>query len=58
MADGGAEGLGSWEDSAGDVLVCVWYVHFCCESVGYSMGTQWLAVETKEYAHCEFEDFD
>jgi hypothetical protein len=25
---------------------------------GYSMGMQWLVVETKEYAHCEFEDFD
>jgi hypothetical protein len=37
----------------GDVLVCVWYVHLCCESVGYSMGTQWLSVETKEYAHYE-----
>ena len=22
-----------------DVLVCVWYVHLCCKSVGYSMGT-------------------
>lgn len=24
-----------------DVLVCVWYVHLCCESAGDSMGTQW-----------------
>jgi hypothetical protein len=38
MADSGTEGLGSWEDSAGDVLVCVWYVHFCCESVGVQYG--------------------
>jgi hypothetical protein len=34
----------------GDALVCVWYVHLCCESVGdsLSMGTQWLAAETQE----------
>jgi hypothetical protein len=42
----------------GDVPAYVWYVHRCCESVGDSMGTQWLAVETEEHAHYGFEDFD
>jgi hypothetical protein len=41
-----------------DVLVCVWYVHLCCKSVAYSMGTQWLGAETEEYVHAEFENFD
>jgi hypothetical protein len=42
----------------GDVLVCDWYVHLCCESVADSMGTPWLTMDTQEYEYCAFEDFD
>ena len=63
MGDGGAEGLGLPlnPDSMcpilqpGDVLVYVWYVHLCCESVGNSIGTQRLAVETQEHANYDFD---
>ena len=42
-----------------DAVLCVCYVHLCCESVGDSMGMQWLVVETPGQEHagerCEFE---